>query len=144
MADPQRHDWPRWSVQLSQERWTFSGTDRKDHTGRVEEDNSDRKDELSESNNLPPAYFSSHSLRKMRAEGATVDDRRDRGNYSAGSQVMNNTYDYATGLGPLGSNSLKGGHRIKRVTSSVFYPPTRSPRGCARQAERPATLAESV
>ena len=59
---------------------------------------------------LPPNYFSSHSLRKgaithMRANGASEDDRRDRGNY-APSEVMNSTYDYATGLGPLASNSL--------------------------------------
>ena len=60
---------------------------------------------------LPPNHFSSHSLRKgaithMRANGASEDDRRDRGNYAPGSQVMNTTYDYATGLGPLASNSL--------------------------------------
>ena len=66
--------------------------------------------------NLPPAYFSSHSLRKgaithMRASGATEEDRRDRGNYAPGSQVMNLTYDYATGLGPLASNSLVGGRK---------------------------------
>lgn len=59
-----------------------------------------------ECNGLPPSYFSSHSLRKggithMRAQGSTEEDRRDRGNYSVGSMVMNNTYDYATGLGPL-------------------------------------------
>ena len=65
---------------------------------------------------LPPDMFSSHSLRKgtithMRAQGTTEDDRRDRGNYSAGSQVMNTTYDYATGLGPLASNGLTGGYR---------------------------------
>lgn len=65
---------------------------------------------------LPPQYFSSHSLRKgaithMRASGATEDDRRDRGNYAPGSQVMNSTYDYATGLGPLAANSLQGGHK---------------------------------
>jgi hypothetical protein len=65
-------------------------------------------------NGLPPNYFSAHSLRKgsithMRAQGATEDDRRDRGNYTAGSQVMNTTYDYATGLGPLASNNLEGG-----------------------------------
>jgi hypothetical protein len=35
----------------------------------------------------------------MRAQGVTEDDRRDRGNYAAGSQVMNTTYDYATVLG---------------------------------------------
>ena len=45
-------------------------------------------------NGLPPDYFSAHSLRKgaithMRAQGATEDDRRDRGNYTAGSTVMN-------------------------------------------------------
>ena len=60
---------------------------------------------------LPPNFFSSHSLRKgaithMRANGASEDDRRDRGNYAPGSQVMHATYDYATGLGPLASNSL--------------------------------------
>ena len=60
---------------------------------------------------LPPNFFSSHSLRKgaithMRANGASEDDRRDRGNYAPGSQVMHSTYDYATGLGPLASNSL--------------------------------------
>ena len=65
---------------------------------------------------LPPALFSSHSVRKgaithMRASGATEDDRRDRGNYAPGSQVMNQTYDYATGLGPLAANSLLGGHK---------------------------------
>ena len=65
---------------------------------------------------LPPIYFSSHSLRKggithMRASGATEDDRRDRGNYAPGSQVMNQTYDYATGLGPLAANSLSGGYQ---------------------------------
>jgi hypothetical protein len=50
----------------------------------------------------------------MRAQGATEDDRRDRGNYAVGSQVMNQTYDYASGLGPLASNSLKGGHRLDK------------------------------
>ena len=67
-------------------------------------------------NGLPPNYFSAHSLRKgaithMRALGASEDDRRDRGNYAPNSQVMNETYDYATGLGPLASNSLEGGHK---------------------------------
>ena len=63
---------------------------------------------------LPPNYFSSHSLRKgavthMRANGVvSEDDRRDRGNYAPGSQVMNDTYDYAVGLGPLASNDLPG------------------------------------
>jgi integrase len=46
------------------------------------------------SSGLPPDYFSAHSLRKgaithMRAQGATEDDRRDRGNYASGSTVMN-------------------------------------------------------
>jgi integrase len=64
---------------------------------------------------LPTNYFSAHSLRKgsithMRAQGATEDDCRDRGNYAAGSQVMNTTYDCATGLRPLASNNLEGGH----------------------------------
>ena len=62
---------------------------------------------------LPPDHFSSHSLRKgavthMRANGVSEDDRRDRGNYAPRSQVMNDTYDYATGLGPLASKSLPG------------------------------------
>lgn len=65
---------------------------------------------------LPPNYFSSHSLRKgaithMRALGASEDDRRDRGNYAPGSQVMNSTYDYADGMGPSAANSLGGGYK---------------------------------
>ena len=91
------------------------------------------RDELKrtcEHNGLPPAYFSSHSLRKgaithMRAQGASEDDRRDRGNYSAGSQVMNSTYDYAVGLGPLASNSLKGGHRLDKKDIKRMLPPKR-------------------
>lgn len=60
---------------------------------------------------LPPGLFSSHSLRKgaithMRAAGVTENDRRDRGGYAAGSQLMFSTYDYATGLGPLAANGL--------------------------------------
>jgi hypothetical protein len=59
------------------------------------------RDELKktcELHGLPPAHFSSHSLRKgaithMRAAGAAEEDRRDQGNYAAGSQVMNQTYD---------------------------------------------------
>ena len=66
--------------------------------------------------NLPPNYFSSHSLREgaithMRSLGSTEDDRKDRGNYAPGSQVMNTTYDYATGLGPLAANSIAGGQK---------------------------------
>ena len=81
-------------------------------------------------NGLPPDYFSAHSLRKgaithMRAQGATEDDRRDRGNYAPGSQVMNQTYDYATGLGPLASNSLEGGHRLDKRDLKRLIPPVR-------------------
>ena len=78
---------------------------------------------------LPADYFSLHSLRKgsithMRARGATENDRRDRGSYAPGSQVMNSTYDYAIGLGPLGSNSLAGGYEpnldhVKRLISAA-------------------------
>jgi hypothetical protein len=89
------------------------------------------RDELKrtcEANDLPASYFSSHSLRKggithMRAQESTEEDRRDRGNYSAGSQVMNNTYDYATGLEPLGSNSLEGGHRLNNADLRRLIPP---------------------
>ena len=82
------------------------------------------------SNGLPPDYFSAHSLRKgaithMRAQGATEDDRRDRGNYSVGSGVMNSVYDYATGLGPLASNSLEGGHRLSTRDLKRMVPPSR-------------------
>jgi integrase len=81
-----------------------------------------------EVNGLPASYFSSHSLRKggithMRAQGSTEEDRRDRGNYAPGSLVMNNTYDYATGLGPLASNSLEGGHRLDKDDLKRLLPP---------------------
>lgn len=61
---------------------------------------------------LPPDHFSSHSLRKgaithMRATGASEDDRRDRGGYSDGSQLIHTTYNYATGLGPLAASGLE-------------------------------------
>ena len=67
-------------------------------------------------NGLQQDYFSSHSLRKgaitqMRAHGSSEEDRRDRGNYAPGSQVMNNIYDYTTELGPLAANSLAGGYK---------------------------------
>ena len=83
------------------------------------------------SNGLPPDYFSAHSLRKgaithMRAQGATEDDRRDRGNYSAGSTVMNSVYDYATGLGPRASNSLEGGHRLDKKDIKRMIPARKS------------------
>ena len=80
---------------------------------------------------LPPALFSSHSLRKgsithMRASGVTEDDRRDRGNYAPGSQVMNQTYDYATGLGPLAANGLQGGYRPTVVDVHRLIPAARN------------------
>lgn len=61
---------------------------------------------------LPPDHFSSHSLRKgaithMRATGASEDDRRDRGGYADGSQLIHTTYNYATGLGPLAASGLE-------------------------------------
>ena len=66
-------------------------------------------------NGLPRNMFSSHSLRKasmtdMRALGSTEEDMRDRGNFSLGSDVMNNTYDRATGKGPLACRVLEGGY----------------------------------
>lgn len=83
------------------------------------------------SNGLPPDYFSSHSLRKgavthMRGKGASEDDRRDRGNYAAGSTVMNDVYDYATGLGPRASNSLEGGHRLEKKDLKRMIPARKS------------------
>jgi hypothetical protein len=80
------------------------------------------------SNGLPPDYFSAHSLRKgtithMRAQEATEDDRRDRGNYAAGSTVMNSVY--ATGLGPSASNSLEGGHCLDKKDLKRLIPPAR-------------------
>ena len=80
---------------------------------------------------LPGDYFSGHSLRKagitgMHAAGATEEDRRDRGNYAPGSQVMNLTYDYASGLGPLAANSLTGGRRLKVEDLHRLIPPARS------------------
>ena len=80
---------------------------------------------------LPPNYFSSHSLRKgavthMRANGASEDDRRDRGNYAPGSQVMHTTYDYTTGLGPLASNSLPGAQQPTITDLQRILPATRS------------------
>ena len=82
---------------------------------------------------LPPNYFSSHSLRKgavthMRANGVSEDDRRDRGNYAPGSQVMNCTYDYATGLGPLASNSLPSARLPTLTDIQRILPASRSNR----------------
>lgn len=64
---------------------------------------------------LDPQYFSAHSLRKgsqthMSALGASLDDRRDRGNYSASSQMPVTAYDYSSaGHGALSSSSLGRG-----------------------------------
>ena len=84
---------------------------------------------------LPPYYFSSHSLRKgaithMRANGASEGDRRDRGNYAPGSQVMNSTYDYVTGLGPLASNSLPGACQPTVTDLQSIVPASRPVRPC--------------
>ena len=83
-----------------------------------------------EESGLDPDYFSSHSLRKgaiteMRSLGASEDDRRDRGNYAPNSQVMNITYDYGTGIGPLASNSLVGGHKPTVEDVRRLIPPVR-------------------
>lgn len=70
--------------------------------------------------------FSAHSLRKggmtqMRGLGASVDDRRDRGNYADGSVVFDTIYDYSTvALGPLACNVNVGvGNTIKPTTQHV-------------------------
>ena len=83
-----------------------------------------------EENGLDPNYFSSHSLRKgaiteMRSLGASEDDRRDRGNYAPNSQVMNVTYDYCAGIGPLASNSLVGGRKPTVEDVRRLIPPAR-------------------
>ena len=71
--------------------------------------------EAAKKEELDPAYFSSHSLRKgattqMRALGVPDADIRDRGNYAAGSEVMRITYDYSTaGHGPLSASSINRG-----------------------------------
>lgn len=95
------------------------------------------RDELKDTcsrHGLDPDYFSSHSLRKgaitqMRSLGASEDDRRDRGNYAPNSQVMNNTYDYGTGLGPLASNRLTGGHKPTVDDLKRLIPPPRKMQG---------------
>ena len=57
----------------------------------------------------------------MRVNGVSEDDRRDRGNNVPGSQIMNDTYDYAMGLGPLASNSLPGACQPTVPPSASFY-----------------------
>jgi hypothetical protein len=93
------------------------------------------RDEIKEtcaSNGFTPDYFSAHSLRKgatthIRAQGALENDRRDRGNYTAGSTIINSTYDYATVLGPLASNSLEGDQRLdKKDLKRILLPASKS------------------
>ena len=66
---------------------------------------------------LDPDLFSFHSLRKgaitlMNAKGVPKEQILDRGNYSASSTVMDNSYNYdASGLGPRAANALTGGCR---------------------------------
>ena len=79
-------------------------------------------------------YFGSHSLRKgaiteMRSIGASEDDRRDRRNYTPNSQVMNTTYDYGAGIGPLASNSLVGGLKPTVEDARRLMPPVRRVQG---------------
>ena len=79
---------------------------------------------------LPEEMFSAHSLRKgamsdMRALGASEDDRRDRGNYAATSTVMAESYEYATGPGPLACMALVGGYLPTTDHLRRFLPPSR-------------------
>jgi hypothetical protein len=79
---------------------------------------------------LPAQHFSSHSLRKrgvtqMRALGASEDDRRNRGNWAPGSQIMNDTYDYGHGLGPLAAGSLPGGYLPSVTDNQRILPAAR-------------------
>jgi hypothetical protein len=89
------------------------------------------RDELKktcELHGLPPAYFISHFLRKgaiTEEVMATEEHRRDRDNNAAGSQVVNQTYDYAVGLGPLASNSLPGGRKLGLRDVKRLNPVTR-------------------
>ena len=90
-------------------------------------------------NNLPRDAFSSHSLRKgaisdMRMLGSSEADRRDRGGYSAKSSVMNDTYDYGTGLGPLACQSLQGGSQPDAESLRKLLPADRGVCGAMPQA----------
>ena len=81
-------------------------------------------------NGLPEEMFSAHSLRKaamsdMRALGASEDDRRDRGNYAATSTVMAESYEYATGPGPLACMAFVGGYLPTTEHLRRFLPPSR-------------------
>ena len=91
----------------------------------------DQINEICRRLDLPPNSFISHSLRKgavtdMRANGVSEDDRCDRGNYAPGSQDMNETYDYAIGLGPLASNDLPGAMQPTITDLQRILPATRS------------------
>ena len=98
------------------------------------------RDELKktcELHGLPKERFSTHSLRKasmsdMRALGASEDDRRDRGNYAASSTVMAESYEYATGPGPLACMALEGGYLPTTDHLRRFLPPNRQ--GVQREA----------
>ena len=87
---------------------------------------------------LPPARFSSHSLREgaisdMRMLGSSEADRRDRGGYSEKSSVMNDTYDYGTGLGPLACQSLTGGSQPDAESLRKLLPAERGVCGAMPQ-----------
>lgn len=92
------------------------------------------RDQLKETcvrHGLPPARFSSHSLRKgaisdMRALGSTAADREDRGNYAPGSKAMAGVYDYAIGMGPLACASLTGGYQPTLEHIKKLLPAERS------------------
>ena len=96
---------------------------------------------------LPPNFFSSHSFRKggvthMRAAGASEDDRRDRTGHAPGSQLINTTYDFAPGRGPLAANSLVGGRRPTIIDVKKLIPVKRTAgkgvkRTTASAAEKP-------
>ena len=82
--------------------------------------------DMATASGFPSERFSAHSLRKggmtqMRGLGASVDDRRDRGNYADGSVVFDTIYDYSTvALGPLACNVNVGvGNTIKPTTQHV-------------------------
>ena len=78
---------------------------------------------------LDPKFFSAHLLRKgfqthMSVLGALLDDRRERGNYSASSQVPATTYDYSgTGHRAWSSSSLGKGSDSDIETHSATGTP---------------------
>lgn len=79
---------------------------------------------------LDPVSFSAHSLRKgaithTRTQGTSVDDRLERGNFAPNSQVMSLVYYQSVGLRPLGSNSLKEGHKPGVTDIKRLLPATR-------------------